>query len=391
MAANERLFSPVKLGNLTLAHRIALAPLTRFRADDEHVPLDIVAEYYAQRASTPGTLLIAEATFIGPRASGIANAPGVWSPRQIAAWKKVTDAVHAKGCFIFLQLWALGRRADADLLAREEGGPYPVVSASAVPEAPGRPVPQALTPDQIRVFVDDYASAARNAVFQAGFDGVEMHGANGYLIDQFLQESCNRRTDEYGGSVENRSKFALEVTNAVIQAVGGDSKKVAMRLSPWSSTDGSIVDADHQDAVTAQFTNVIAGLKKLDLAYLHLVESRVAGTDAGNAIYHNFTGRNDPFVALWASDSTTPIVLAGGFTPESARKVVAEHYPRENVCIAFGRYYISTPDLPFRLRRGLELNPYDRSTFYKAKSPDGYIDYPFSKEYLASAATANRK
>ncbi|KAK5028503.1 hypothetical protein LTS07_006594 [Exophiala sideris] len=391
MAADERLFSPLNLGNLALAHRIALAPLTRFRANDQHVPLDMVAEYYAQRASTPGTLLIAEATFISPCAIGIANAPGIWSPQQISAWKKVTHAVHAKGCFIYLQLWALGRRADPDLLARAEGGPYSVVSASAVPENPGpnQVIPQELTREEIKHFIDDYAEAAQNAML-AGFDGVEMHGANGYLIDQFLQEACNNRTDEYGGSVENRARFGLEVTQAVIQAVG-DSRKVAMRLSPWSSTDPTATTGtgtSMQNAavpVVAQFTHVIAELKKLDLAYLHLVESRVSGGDAGSAIYGNFTGRNDPFVEIWGvNGNKTPLILAGGFTPESARKVVSEHYARENVCIAFGRHYISTPDLPFRLCKGLALNPYDRSTFYKVMSAEGYTDYPFSEEYVAA-------
>ncbi|KAI1617327.1 hypothetical protein EDD36DRAFT_431104 [Exophiala viscosa] len=389
MAADERLFSPLKLGNLNLAHRVALAPLTRFRANDQHVPLDMVAEYYAQRASTPGTLLIAEATFISPRASGIANAPGIWSHQQISAWKRVTDAVHAKGCFMILQLWALGRKCDPNFLARAEGGPYPVVSASAVPEQDGSPIPREMTREEVKQFINDYATAAQNAML-AGFDGVEMHGANGYLIDQFLQESCNKRTDEYGGSVENRSRFGLEVTEAVIKAVG-DSRKVAMRLSPWSSTDPTATTGtgmSTQDAaapVVAQFSHIISELKKLDLAYLHLVESRVAGGDAGTAIYPGFTGRNDPFVKIWgAGGNKTPIVLAGGFTPDSARKVVGEHYAREKLCIAFGRYYISTPDLPFRLRKGLALNPYDRCTFYKVMSSEGYTDYPFSEEYLAA-------
>lgn len=350
-----------------------MAPLTRFRADDRHVPLDIVAEYYAQRASMPGTLLIAEATFISPRASGQANAPGIWNTNQIAAWQRVTDAVHAKGCFIFLQLWALGRRAMPDLLARAEGGPYPVVGPSPLAVQNG-PVPRELSRDEIQLFVEDYATAARNAML-AGFDGVEIHAANGYLVDQFCQAASNHRTDEYGGSVANRARFALEVTQAIIRAVG-DSRKVALRLSPWSEF------AADSRAVVAQFSHLITELKKLDLAYLHLVESRVGGVDARDAIYHNFTGRNDPFIELWGGQE--PIILAGGFTPETATKVVAEYYKDKKVCIAFGRYYISTPDLPFRLRKGLPLNPYDRGTFYKLMSPDGYVDYPFSEEYLAA-------
>ncbi len=371
--AHDQLFSPLKLGNLNLNHRVVMAPLTRFRADDRHVPLDIVAEYYAQRASMPGTLLIAEATFISPRASGQANAPGIWNTNQIAAWQRVTDAVHAKGCFIFLQLWALGRRAMPDLLARAEGGPYPVVGPSPLAVQNG-PVPRELSRDEIQLFVEDYAAAARNAML-AGFDGVEIHAANGYLVDQFCQAASNHRTDEYGGSVANRARFALEVTQAIIRAVG-DSRKVALRLSPWSEF------AADSRAVVAQFSHLITELKKLDLAYLHLVESRVGGVDARDAIYHNFTGRNDPFIELWGGQE--PIILAGGFTPETATKVAGEYYKDKKVCVAFGRYYISTPDLPFRLRKGLPLNPYDRGTFYKLMSPDGYVDYPFSEEYLAA-------
>jgi NADPH2 dehydrogenase len=313
--AHEQLFSPLKLGHLQLSHRVVLAPLTRFRADDRHVPLEMMAEYYAQRASTPRTLLIAEATFISPRASGQANAPGIYNAEQIAAWRQVTDAVHAKGCFIVLQLWALGRRANPDLLTHAEGGPYPLVGPSPISALPGGSVPRELSRDEIRGFVGDYEAAARNAVL-AGFDGVEVHAANGYLVDQFCQAASNVRTDEYGGNVANRSRFALEVTQALIRGVGGDSKKVAVRLSPWSE----FAAADRGEVVE-QFGYLIAELKKFDLGYLHLVESRVGGVDARDAIYHNFTGRNDTFVELWGQ---APLILAGGFTPETATKVVGE-------------------------------------------------------------------
>lgn len=374
---NERLFSPLQLGHIKLNHRIIMAPLTRYRADDEHVVADIAKDYYAQRASTPGTLLITEATLISPRASGLANVPGIWSSRQIAAWKRVTEAVHAKQCFIYLQLWALGRRAAPELLERAEGGPYPVVSASAVPMKPaaeGGHVPHALSTEEIQVFIDDYATAAKSAM-AAGFDGVEIHGANGYLVDQFLQDVCNKRTDDYGGSIEKRARFGLEVTKAVIAAVGGDGNKVAMRLSPWTDFDGRKMD----DPVP-QFLYMISELKKLDLAYLHLVESRVSG-DVAAAVYHTLTRRNDPFIERWGSQA--PIILAGGFTPETAKKVAGEMHTEQNVCVAFGRYYISTPDLPFRIQAGIALNPYDRATFYTKMSPNGYTDYPFSPKYLA--------
>ncbi|KAK5053044.1 hypothetical protein LTR84_002018 [Exophiala bonariae] len=389
--SREQLFRPLKLGNVELNHRIVMAPLTRFRADDEHVPISDVRDYYAQRASTPGTLIIAEATLVSPRASGIANVPGIWSPEHINAWKTVTKAVHAKKCFIFLQLWALGKRSDPELLKHAEGGPYPLVSASAVPlpnqaplpnaqlgEATLSPIPHALSVDEIQLFIDDYASAAKNAI-AAGFDGVEIHGANGYLVDQFLQEASNCRTDRYGGGIENRSRFGLEVTKAIIAAVGNDSKKVAMRLSPWSEFTGGATDA--VDPIP-QFSYIISELKKLDLAYLHLVESRYAG-DAATAAYDALTRRNDPFIEIWGSQA--PIILAGGFTPATAKIVTEELHRDRDLCVAFGRYYISTPDLPYRICQGISPNPYDRATFYTKMSSVGYTDYSYSPQYLAAA------
>jgi NADPH2 dehydrogenase len=379
---NDRLFQPLKLGHVHIKHRVVLAPLTRFRADDNGIPLDIVTEYYAQRASEPGTLLITEGTLISPRASGIANAPGIWSARQIAAWSKVTRAVHDKDCFIFLQLWALGRRADAALLRDAEGGPYPVVSSSNVPQDSGVVEPQPLSSEDIQLFYEDYATAAKNAL-AAGFDGVEIHAANGYLPDQFLQESCNRRSDDYGGSIENRSRFVVALTRSIISALGGDSQRVAIRLSPWSLFDNSN-NNDHDKMVsiqstTKQFRHVISELKKMDLAYLHLVESRVAG-DVANATYLVPTRRNDPFIEIWGMDA--PIVLAGGFTPETAKKAVNDVYRDHRMCIAIGRLYISTPDLPFRIREGIEPNPYVRETFYLKMSAEGYTDYQYCEEYL---------
>lgn len=201
-----------------------------------------------------------------------------------------------------------------------------------------------------------------------------MSGANGYLIDQFWQDVCNTRTDKYGGSIENRARFGLEVTKAVIGAMGGDSKKVGMRLSPWSTFQSMRM----KDPVP-QFSYIVSELKKLDLAYLHLVESRLSGTSA-DGVYNAVTRENDPFVELWGTQS--PIILAGGFDPAKAKRVMREVYQAENVMIAFGRYFISTPDLPFRIKCGIELAPYNRKTFYKPEAVEGYIDYPFSEEFL---------
>lgn len=249
LAEESKLFQPIKVGNLTLNHRIVLPPLTRNRQTKTHVPLiPLVAEYYAQRASTPGTLLIAEATFIAAQAGGLDHYPGIWNQEQISAWKdvttssyslsskyakdssQVTTAVHAKGCYIFLQIQALGGAASIDVLS-SESPPFPYVAASAVSQGyPG--IPRPLTTEEISEYVQLFATAASNAVEGAGFDGVEIHGANGYLVDQFLQDVTNQRDDKYGGSIENRVRFGLEVVDAVVHAVGAE--KVGIRLSPWS-------------------------------------------------------------------------------------------------------------------------------------------------------------
>ncbi|KAI1105703.1 NADH:flavin oxidoreductase/NADH oxidase family protein [Jackrogersella minutella] len=367
--AESRLFKPLKVGNVTLQHRVVMAPLTRFRADSNHVPLPFVKEYYEQRASVPGTLLITEATFISREAGGYPNVPGIWSKEQITAWRAITDAVHAKGSFVYLQMWALGRVAKPDT-AKAEG--FEVKSASAIPEAEGQTVPGVLTVDEIHSFVGNYAQAARNAV-EAGFDGVEIHGANGYLIDQFIQDVSNQRQDQYGGSIENRARFALEVANAVVEAVGAD--KVGIRLSPWSDFQGMRMT----DPVP-QFTYVINGLKKLKLSYLHLVQSYVGESDASA----ESTAQIAFAVDAW--ENTSPVLVAGGFRSESGKRLVDDVFKDKDVAVVFGRYFISTPDLPFRIQKGLPLTAYDRDTFYSPVITKGYTDYPFSEEFIKATA-----
>ncbi|PLB43352.1 FMN-linked oxidoreductase [Aspergillus steynii IBT 23096] len=361
--SDSQLFKPLKVGDLDLQHRVVLAPLTRFKADGEHVPLPMVSEYYSQRASVPGTLLVSEATFISKRAGGYPNVPGIWSSDQIEAWKDVTAKVHKKGSFIFLQLWALGRVAMPDV-AKAEG--FDIVSSSPTALEIGDPVPRELTKGEIAQFVADYAQAARNAI-AAGFDGVEIHGAGGYLIDQFTQENCNMRNDEYGGSVENRSRFLLEAVRAVVDAVG--SEKVGLRLSPWQRYQGMRME----DPVP-QFTHVISALNELKLAYLHLIEARVIGNDDGDD-----DDKINPFVDAWAGPG--PVILAGGFNPDSAKALLEAEFKDKDILIAFGRHFISNPDLPFRIRGGLKLTPYDRKVFYLPMVKEGYVDYPFSNEF----------
>ena len=279
--------------------------------------------------------------------------------------------MHAKDCRIFCQLWHLGRAARAD--AAEVAGTR-VVSSSAVPVDSSSPIPHAMTEEEIYETISDYAEAARNAVQKAGFDGVEIHGANGYLCDQFLQDTCNQRTDGWGGSIEKRARFALEVTKAVVAAVGSD--RTAIRLSPFSDFLGMLMKDPYP-----QFEYIVKELKPLKLAYLHLIEARIRGNDDASC----GEGHNVSFlVKLW--DNASPVLLAGGFTPESARKAVDETYKDYDVGIVFGRYFVSNPDLVFRVREGIPLIKYERTYFYTPKVTKGYTDYPFSQEFLAEAA-----
>ncbi|KAJ5919786.1 Aldolase-type TIM barrel [Penicillium verhagenii] len=360
----SKLFEPLRVGRMDLSNRITLAPLTRFRANDDHVPLPFVKEYYAQRASTPGTLLITEATYITSRAGGYPNVPGIWNEAQIAGWKEVTDAVHAKGSYIFVQLWALGR------VAPPQGETAPV-SSSETPASADSPVPRALTESEIQEWIQDYAQAAKNAI-AAGFDGVEIHGANGYLIDQFIQDNCNKRTDRWGGSVENRARFAIETVKAVVEAVGAD--RTGIRFSPFSNFQGMKM----QDPVP-QFKYLAEQMKQFKLAYAHIVEARVAGNEDIEA-----SESLDFF--FQAYEKAGPIMVAGGFKPDSAREAVDVHYKDHDVLVAFGRSYIANPDLPFRVKSNIPLTPYDRDMFYRPKDPVGYIDYEFSAEFQAAQA-----
>uniref|UniRef100_A0A8H7NIV4 NADH:flavin oxidoreductase/NADH oxidase N-terminal domain-containing protein n=1 Tax=Bionectria ochroleuca TaxID=29856 RepID=A0A8H7NIV4_BIOOC len=274
-----------------------MAPMTRLRADDDQAPRDLVLLYYSQRASVPGTLLISEATFISPKSRGRdENAPGIFTSQQVEEWKRITDEVHAKGSYIFMQLWHVGRAARQHALDRAG---LEMVSSSNIPISDQHPTPQAMTTEEIWECIGDFAQAAKNAI-SAGFDGVEIHGANGYLIDQFTQDTCNKRTDEWGGSIEKRSRFSLEIAKADCEAIGPD--KVAVRLSPFSDFQGM-----RMEDLIPQFTHTISELRKLKLAYLHLVEPRVSG----NADKQAGSGESLDF-AIKAWNKAGPIILAGG-------------------------------------------------------------------------------
>ncbi|KAF4601708.1 hypothetical protein EYR40_004907 [Pleurotus pulmonarius] len=361
--SSSKLFQPTKVGRMTLQHRIALAPLTRNRVDKEGTPLlPIIADYYAQRASMPGTFLIAEGTIVAHKASGMDHFPGIWSDEQIASWKKITDSVHARGSYIYLQLAAFGRSAMPDILS-SKGLDY--VAPSAIPLSYRPTLPRALTTEEVKEYVQLFAKAASNAVHLAGFDGVEIHGANGFFVDQFIQDMSNHRTDEYGGSIENRARFALEVLEAVAKEVGAD--RTAIRLSPWNKFQDM-----RMDDPKPTFAHLVSQIKERlpDLAYLHVTEPRVANEQRETEEVPE-EEENDFLRQIWAP---RPFVSAGGYTRDLAFKAA-----EKGDIVAIGRHFLANPDLPLRWKEDLPLNHYDRSTFYVPgdASGKGYLDYPF--------------
>ncbi|KAI0078439.1 FMN-linked oxidoreductase [Panus rudis PR-1116 ss-1] len=364
--ASPRLFQHLKVGNVQLEHRVVMSPLTRYRADKNHVPHDFVETYYKQRASTPGTLIITEATIIAPQAGGYDNVPGLYTKEQLDAWKKIVHSVHARNSFIFSQLWALGRTADPSVLARNG---FPHVAPSDIPLTGREVKPRPFTIDEIKEFVQLHAKAASNAVNVAGFDGVELHGANGYLIDQFIQDVSNHRQDEYGGSIENRARFVLEVIDAVVKEVG--ENKVGIRLSPWRTFQ----DMRMQDPIpTFSYLVKEIAARWPNFAYIHVIEPRFdyQGTEIPAGVVR-LCSSNDFLRDIWGS---RPYIAAAGFNRPLAIDTVED----KGGLVAFGRDFISNPDLPLRLKLDIPLTPWDVKTFYKAESRDGYIDYPFAEE-----------
>lgn len=313
-----------------------------------------------------------EATYISKAAGGYDYVPGIWSPEQIAAWKTITTAIHAKGCFIFLQLGAVGRVAQRDVLERDG---FEVVSSSPLPVGVGAAPSHVLTEGEIQVYIYLFGIAARNAI-KAGFDGVELHGANGYLPDQFLQDVVNSRTDRWGGSVENRARFHLEIAKELVMAVG--KEKVGVRLSPFTQFQPG--NRRMEDPVPT-FRYLIERLRELDIAFLDLIGPRVGGSGPIDGTYAE-QGSLDFAIEAWGTEK--PVLVAGGMTAELAKEIVEEKYAKYKVVPTFGRFFISTPDLPFRIENGIEPNPYHRPTFYGG-GPKGYVDYPFSEEFTAAA------
>ncbi|GAA5810972.1 hypothetical protein MFLAVUS_004401 [Mucor flavus] len=357
----SKLFSPIKIGRHELEHRVVLAPLTRFRATLEAVPTELLVDYYAQRAS-PGGLLVTEGTFISRMAGGYRQAPGLYTQDQIEQWKKVTSAVHAKGAVIYVQLWHIGRTGSSSLNPNKEAP----VAPSAIPIPGKKPngktfeVPRALETHEVKELVKEYRQAAINAM-EAGFDGIEVHNANGYLLDQFLNSSTNKRTDVYGGSIPNRCKFSLEVLEAIVGAIGAD--RTAIRFSPAGGVQGMLDDTPVETwgYITSQIQE-----KYPELAYLHFIEAR---SDFYSDSRVNTVDTLAPYREIWKG----PFITAGGFSTALEHAVtLAENTGN---LIAFGRAFIANPDLPERLRNQFKLNPYNRKTFYTHDAV-GYTDYP---------------
>ena len=367
------LFSPTRAGAIDLATRIVMAPLTRNRAPGA-TPTPLMAEYYAQRANpdTGAGLIISEATAISPQGQGYADVPGLYGTEQLDGWKKVTQAVHAQGGKIVCQLWHVGRVSHHIL---QPGNADPVAPSAIRAEAKTyvfneqgqghfTPVsaPRALHRHEIPQIVHDYAAAARNAVKSAGFDGVEIHGANGYLLDQFLKTGANQRTDDYGGKIENRARLMLEVTRAVIDAVGHD--RVGIRLSPVTPANG-IDDAEPQPL----FDYLIRQLAPLGLAYIHVIEGATGGP-------REVPGRPFDYAAMKAAyrqaGGRGAWMVNNGYDPVLAEDAVASG--RADL-VAFGKAFISMPDLAARIRNGGPYQGLDKATMYGGGA-QGYTDYP---------------
>ena len=367
VTANNVLFNPLQLGRMFLKHRVVMAPLTRSRSvQPDSIPGELMETYYTQRASDGG-FIITEATNISVSSRGWLGSPGLYTDDQVKGWKKIVSGVQARGAHLFAQLWHTGRSSHVAMT----GGATPV-SASfdpaywknprhlvSIPGAWVQPSPhRALTVPEISGIVQDYRRAAERAL-DAGFEGVEVHGANGYLVDQFLQDGSNKRTDEYGGSIENRTRFLSEIVTALIAVWGAD--RVAVRIGPGGTWNG-MSDSDPK----ALFSYVAGHLNQFGLAYLHLIEPRIGGSElihaeqgavAAEQLRKIFHGK---------------LIAAGGFEPDTAEAIVSRGTLD---AVAFGRHFIANPDLPRRIREGLPLAQHNRSTFYTFNAT-GYTDYP---------------
>ncbi len=360
------LFDPLQLGDITLKNRILMAPLTRMRSKQPgNIPYSLNAEYYSQRAGAG--LIISEATQISQQGQGYPGTPGIYTNEQMEGWKLITDAVHAKEGKIFLQLWHVGRISHSSY---QPGGTPPVAPSAIKPSGKvltpdwkqtDYGVPRALETSEIQAILDDYRHACENAKL-ANFDGIEVHAGNGYLLDQFLQNGTNKREDSYGGSIENRTRFLLEVIDVAINIWGRG--RVGVRLSPY----GTFNEMSDSDPV-ALFTFLLHALNERGIAYVHMIEPRATTAGGGDQINQNAPSTS----ILFRSTFKQKFISTGGYSPATAEAAIENN---QADAIAFGRFYISNPDLVERIRKGSGLNLYNRATFYGG-GEKGYTDYPF--------------
>ncbi|KAF7824984.1 putative 12-oxophytodienoate reductase 11 [Senna tora] len=348
------LITPLKMGNFNLSHRIVLAPLGRLRCNDKNVPQPHMAIYYSQRASKGG-LMIAESTGISDTAQGYPRTPGIWTREQVEAWKPIVDAVHAKGAIFFCQIVHNGRVSNRDY---QPNGQAPISSTDKPlssqiglnSEADLYDPPRRLSTDEIPQIVNQFRIAARNAM-EAGFDGVEIHGAHGYLIEQFLKDQVNDRTDKYGGSLENRCRFAIEVVEAISDEIGAD--RVAIKLSPFA--DFNECGDSNPEALGLHMAK---SLNKYGIAYCHMVEPRLNS----DGEIKKAEKSNHSLVPMRKAFNGT-FIVAGGYNREEGNKAVAQN---NTDLVAYGRWFLANPDLPKRFELDAPLNKYNRDTFYIA-------------------------
>lgn len=359
------LFDSLTIGDITIPNRVIMAPLTRMRSKQPgNIPYDLNAEYYSQRASAG--LIISEATQISQQGQGYPATPGIHSKEQIEGWKLVTNAVHEKGGRMFLQLWHVGRISHS---SHQPNGGLPVAPSAIKPtgnvftadwkQLPYE-TPRALEISEIADIIMDYKNASTNAK-EAGFDGVEVHGANGYLLDQFLEDGSNKRTDIYGGSIENRARFLLEAVDAAINVCG--KGRVGVRLSPY----GTFNDMSDSNPV-ALFKYVLEQLSERCIAYVHMIEPRATGAGGGDGVLQDAPSTSEIFRKYFKG----AFISAGGYDAENAKQAVESGAVD---AVAFGRHFIANPDLPKRLEISAPLNKYNRATFYGG-TEIGYTDYP---------------
>ncbi|XVF09130.1 hypothetical protein REPUB_Repub07fG0064700 [Reevesia pubescens] len=359
------ILTPYKMGNFNLSHRMVMPPMTRQRSYN-NIPQPHAAVYYSQRA-TKGGLIITEATVISEAARGYQDTPGIWSKEQVEAWKPIVDAVHAKGGIFFCQIWHVGR---ASTYEYQPNGQAPISSTSkelkpqvqANAEEPAKfSPPKMLSTDEIPQVVNEYRLAARNAM-EAGFDGVEIHGAHGYLPDQFMKDHINDRTDQYGGSLENRCRFALEVIEAVANEIGAD--RVGIRLSPFAT----YLDSGDSNP-TALGVYMAESLSKYGILYCHVVEPRMKLSEESFECTESLLPMRKAFKGTF--------IVAGGYDKEDGNKAVAEN---RTDLVSFGRLFLANPDLPKRFELNAPLTKHNRSTYCLSDPVIGYTDYPFLED-----------